>query len=69
MIAKRAPCPCGSWQAFLKAIRPHVVCVSTSAGQASRSMMEVVVDRRSGQNGEPRRGLVDDAQREYQNER
>lgn len=56
-------------QAFIKSTRPHVVCVSTSAGQASRSMMDMLVDRRSGQNGEPRTGVVADAHREYQDER
>lgn len=46
-----------------------MVGVSTSAGQASRSMMDALVDRRSGQNGEPRRGVVPDAHKEYQDDR
>lgn len=45
------------------------MCVSTSAGQPCRYMMDALVDKRSGQNGEPKRGVVADAQREYQDER
>ncbi|CBN78798.1 GTB1; RNA binding / hydrolase, acting on ester bonds, also similar to transcription elogantion facto [Ectocarpus siliculosus] len=56
-------------KAFIKSNRPHVVCVSTSAGQASRYMMDTLVDRRSGQNGEPKTGVLADAHREYQRER
>lgn len=56
-------------QAFIKSNRPHVVGVSTSAGQSSRYMMDALANRRSGQNGEPQSGIVADAHREYQQER
>lgn len=32
-------------------------------------MMDTLLDRRSGQNGEPQRGVVPDAHREYQDDR
>ena len=54
---------------FLKATRPHVVAVSTSAGQGSRMIMDMLVNRMSGQNGQPRTGLLADAHREFENQR
>eukprot|EP00903_Cladosiphon_okamuranus_P017486 g16106.t1 len=56
-------------KAFIKSNRPHVVCVSTSAGYMSRSMLDMLVDRRSGQNGEPKTGVLADAQKEYKREK
>lgn len=53
------------YQAFIKSNRPHVVCVSTSAGYLSRQMLDTLVDRRSGQNGEPKTGVLADALKEF----